>query len=119
MSSVSIINVASTLMMKKDLVSETWFYNRTLTRLIAKWDFIAYKKIWYKPLNPKLILIIFKHPVRTSKRPHLAVTNINLLMQFTEINAVYSLMKRINTVCGHNAESVIAKEGGNIVTTWL
>jgi hypothetical protein len=40
-------------------------------------------------------------------------------MQFKEINAVYSLMKRINTVCGHDAESLIAKEGGNIVTTWL
>jgi hypothetical protein len=43
------------------------------------------------PLKPKLVCILFKNSVRTSKRtPHLTITNINWLMLFKEIIAVYS-----------------------------
>jgi hypothetical protein len=43
------------------------------------------------PLKPKLVYILFKNPVRTSKRtPHLTITKINWLTLFKEIIAVYS-----------------------------
>jgi hypothetical protein len=38
------------------------------------------------PLEPKLVYIIFKTSVCTSKRtPHLTITNVNLLTLFKEI----------------------------------
>jgi hypothetical protein len=41
--------------------------------------------------KPKLVQIIFKKSVRTSKRtPHFTITKINGLMLFKEIIAVYS-----------------------------
>jgi hypothetical protein len=52
------------------------------------------------PLKPKLVYILFKISVRTSKRtPHFAITKINLLMLFKEIIAAYSEnhAKDINT----------------------
>jgi hypothetical protein len=40
------------------------------------------------PLKPKLVFVIFKNIVRTSKRtPHFTITKINLLMLFNEIIA--------------------------------
>jgi hypothetical protein len=43
------------------------------------------------PLKMKLVYILFKNSVRTSKRtPHFTITRINLLMLFKEIIAVYS-----------------------------
>jgi hypothetical protein len=47
--------------------------------------------------------MLFKNPVRTSKRtPHFTITNINWLMPFKEIIAVYSEYhtKPINTKYG-------------------
>jgi hypothetical protein len=42
-------------------------------------------------LKPKLVYMLFKNPVRTSKRtPHFTVTKINWLMLFKEMIAVYS-----------------------------
>jgi hypothetical protein len=42
-------------------------------------------------LNPKLDQVIFKNLVRTSKRTqHFTITEINWLMTFKEIIAVYS-----------------------------
>jgi hypothetical protein len=52
------------------------------------------------PLKTKLVSIIFKNLVRTSKRtPHFTITKINWLMLFKEIIAVYSEnhKKPINT----------------------
>jgi hypothetical protein len=51
---------------------------------------------------PKLIYILFKNSVRTSKRtPNFTITKINWLMLFKEIIAVYSEnhAKPINTKC--------------------
>jgi hypothetical protein len=45
----------------------------------------------WNPLKPKLVYIIFKNSVRTSKRtPHFTITKINWLMLFKEIIVVYS-----------------------------
>jgi hypothetical protein len=45
----------------------------------------------FKSLKPKLVYILFKNSVRTSKRtPHFTITNIKWLMLFKEIIAVYS-----------------------------
>jgi hypothetical protein len=52
------------------------------------------------PLQPKLVYIIFKNPVRTSKRtPHFTITEINWLTLFKEIIAAYrkNHTKPINT----------------------
>jgi hypothetical protein len=52
------------------------------------------------PLKRKLVCMLFKNSVRTSKRtPHLAITKINCLMLFKEIIAAYSEnhKKTINT----------------------
>jgi hypothetical protein len=41
------------------------------------------------PLKPKLVYILFKDSVRTSKRtPYFTITKINLLTMFKEIIAV-------------------------------
>jgi hypothetical protein len=56
----------------------------------------------FNPLNAKLVYILFKNSVHTSKRiPIFIVTKINLLMPFKEIIAVYSEIhaKPINTKC--------------------
>jgi hypothetical protein len=52
------------------------------------------------PLKTKLVYILFKNSVHTSKRtPHFTITKINWLMMFKEIIAVYSdnYAKPINT----------------------
>jgi hypothetical protein len=42
------------------------------------------------PLKPALVFILFKNPVRTSKRtPHFTITKINWLTLFKEVIAVY------------------------------
>jgi hypothetical protein len=47
--------------------------------------------ILVSPLRLKLVQIIFKNSVRTSKRtPHFTITKINWLMLFKEIIAVYN-----------------------------
>jgi hypothetical protein len=44
-----------------------------------------------KPLKPKLVFVIFKKSLRTSKTtPHFAIAKINWLKLFKEIIAVYS-----------------------------
>jgi hypothetical protein len=46
-------------------------------------------------LKTKLVRIIFKHSVRTSKRTlHFTITKINLLKVFKEIIAVYNKTHR-------------------------
>jgi hypothetical protein len=48
-------------------------------------------KVLLNPLKPKLVQIILKNSVRTSKRtPHLTITKIDWLMLLKEIMAVYS-----------------------------
>jgi hypothetical protein len=43
------------------------------------------------PLKTKLVWMLFKNSVRTSKRtPHFTITNINWVMVFKELIAVYS-----------------------------
>jgi hypothetical protein len=43
------------------------------------------------PLKPKIIRVVFKNSVRTSKRPpHFTITKINWLTLFKEIIAVYT-----------------------------
>jgi hypothetical protein len=41
-------------------------------------------------LKPQLVKIIFKEPVRTSKRTHFTITRLNWVMLFKEIMAFYS-----------------------------
>jgi hypothetical protein len=49
------------------------------------------KDVTVFPLKPKLMQIIFKNSVRTSKRtPHFTITKINWLMLLKEIILVYS-----------------------------
>jgi hypothetical protein len=53
-------------------------------------------------LKPKLVQVIFKNSVRTSKRtPHFTITTINLLTLFKEIIPVYAEdhMKLTNKNC--------------------
>jgi hypothetical protein len=57
---------------------------------------------WINPLKPKLVQIIFKNPVRaTKKTPHFTITKIDWLTLFKEIIAVYSEthMNPRNTKC--------------------
>jgi hypothetical protein len=65
-------------------------------------------KKWYiffscfSPLNTKLVYMLFKNSVRTSKRtPNFTITSINVLMLFKEMIAVYieNRAKPINTKC--------------------
>jgi hypothetical protein len=59
--------------------------------------------------------MIFNNSVRTAKKtPHFTITKINWLTLFKEIIAVYckNHMKRINTLCGQNAELLNVKPGG-------
>jgi hypothetical protein len=59
--------------------------------------------------------MLFKNPVRTSKRtPHFTITKINWLTLFKEIIGVYTKNHRgpINTCCWQNAELLIAKANG-------
>jgi hypothetical protein len=54
------------------------------------------------PLKTTIFFIIFKNPVRTSKRtPHFTIKKINWLTLFKEIIAVYNEnhTKPINTKC--------------------
>jgi hypothetical protein len=54
------------------------------------WLGAGHKRISVKPLKPKLVEIIFKNSVRTSKRtPHFTITKIKLLTLFKEIIALY------------------------------
>jgi hypothetical protein len=55
-------------------------------------DRIRVKTSWWEVvLKPKLVYIIFKNSVRTTKKTiHFTITNINWLMLFKEIIAVYS-----------------------------
>jgi hypothetical protein len=69
---------------------------------------------YFVPLKPKLVLILFKNSVRTSKKTQpITITKISWLMLFKEIIAVYSEkhMKPINKICGQNAELLIVKAG--------
>jgi hypothetical protein len=59
--------------------------------------------------------MLFKNPVRTSKRtPHFTITDINWLTLFKEIIAVYSVnhTKPINTLCGQVTDLLLVKAGG-------
>jgi hypothetical protein len=61
-------------------------------------------------MKPKLVEIIYKNSVRTSKRtPHFTITEINWVMLFKEIIAVYSenYTKSKNTFCGQNADLTV------------
>jgi hypothetical protein len=63
----------------------------------------------------KLVLILFKHSVLTSKKIQpITITKISWLMLFREIIVVYSenLMKPTNKLCGQNAALLIIKAGG-------
>jgi hypothetical protein len=53
------------------------------------------------PLKPKLVQIVIKNSVRTSKRTHHFITTIILLTLFKEIIAVYieTHKRPINTEC--------------------
>jgi hypothetical protein len=56
----------------------------------------------FNPLKTKLVYILFKDSVRTSKRtPHFAITSINFLTLLKEIIAAYieNHTKPINTKC--------------------
>jgi hypothetical protein len=47
--------------------------------------------LYFNPLKPTLIYMLFKNSVRTSKRtPHFIITNINWLKLFKEIIGVYA-----------------------------
>jgi hypothetical protein len=77
-------------------------------------------QFFINPLKLKLILIVFKHSVRTAKKTQpITITRINWLMLFEEIIVVYSEnhMKPIHTLCGQNEELSIVKEGGTY-TEW-
>jgi hypothetical protein len=53
-------------------------------------------------LKPKLVSVLFKNSVRTSKRtPHFTITKINWLTLFKKIIAVYTEnhLKHMNTEC--------------------
>jgi hypothetical protein len=55
---------------------------------------------WISPLRPKLVYIIDKNSVRTTKKTqHFTVTKINRLTLFKEIIAVYceNRMKHVTT----------------------
>jgi hypothetical protein len=71
--------------------------------LILNWthQLLAYAD-YESPLKTKVVYILFKNSVRTSKRtPNFTVTKINWLMLFKEIIAVCSEnhAKPINTKC--------------------
>jgi hypothetical protein len=69
----------------------------------------------FNSLKSKLVLIIFKHSVRTSKKAqHVTITKIKKLMPFREIIAVYSenLMKPTNILCGPKVQLLIVGAGG-------
>jgi hypothetical protein len=70
-------------------------------------------------LEPKLVWIIIKRSVRTSKRTHLITTKIKELMLFKEGMGVCSenYMKPISTHCGLNAELLMLKQVVHMVTT--
>jgi hypothetical protein len=66
-------------------------------------------------MKPKLVLITFKHAVRTSQKTQpLTITKIKWLTPFKEIIAVYTEknMKPINTLCVQNIELLIVKAVG-------
>lgn len=52
------------------------------------------------PLNPKLVLIIFKNPFLIQKTRTITITKLSLLMLFNEIIAVYSenYIRTINAI---------------------
>jgi hypothetical protein len=53
-------------------------------------------------MKPKLVSMLFKNSVRTSKRTlHFTITNINWLTLFEEIIAVYAYnhIRAVNTKC--------------------
>jgi hypothetical protein len=59
-------------------------------------------KMHLNPLKTKLVYILFKDSVRTSKRtPHFTITKINWLTLFKKIMAAYieNHAKPINTKC--------------------
>jgi endonuclease V-like protein UPF0215 family len=77
------------------LLTSTWQQVRNILLLnVCPW--------YFNPLKMKLVYILFKNPVRTSKRaPNFTITKINWLMLFKEMIAVYSEnhTKPINTKC--------------------
>jgi hypothetical protein len=63
----------------------------------------------------KLVLIIFKHSVLTSKETQpITITRITWSVLFEEIIVVHTVnhMKPINTLCWQNDELLILKAGG-------
>jgi hypothetical protein len=67
------------------------------------------------PSKPKLVCIIFKNPVITSKKiQHVSITKTNWSVLFKKIITVYSEdhMKLINTCSVSNVELLIVKAGG-------
>jgi hypothetical protein len=67
------------------------------------------------PLKQKLVSILFKNFVRTSKKTqYFTIANINWLMLFKEIIAVHSEnhMKPVRSLCGQNKDLLIVKAGG-------
>jgi hypothetical protein len=81
----------------------------TGAELLEKWCGIT---ITFNPLKPKLVYMLFKNSVRTSKRTrHFTITKINWLMLIKKIIAVYSEnhTKPINT----NAVLLTVKADGS------
>jgi hypothetical protein len=68
--------------------------------------------MWFKPLKTKLVYILFKNSVRTSKRtPHFTITTINWLMWFKPLKAklVYILFKNSVRTSKRTPHSTITK----------
>jgi hypothetical protein len=66
--------------------------------------------------------MLFKNPVRTSKRtPYFTITEINWLMLFKEIIAVYSdsHTKPLNTLYRQYAELLTVKAGGSHLSSGM
>jgi hypothetical protein len=76
----------------------------------------------FHTLKLKLVFIIFKHSVLTSKKTQsTTIAKINQLMPFREIIAIYSEnhVKPTNTLRGPNAELLIVKARGTRVKVGL
>jgi hypothetical protein len=88
---------------------------KTQLNLPLTYNYLQKPSYIIKSLKPKLVLILFKHSVRTAKKTlHFTITKINWLTLFKEIISVYTYnhMKPINRLCGYNAGLLIVKAGG-------
>jgi hypothetical protein len=91
-------------------INTTEYFNASLTSKCFHYDMRGidwhclkrHENATLFPLKPKLVQVIFKNPVRTSKRTlHFTITKINWLTLFKEIIAVYieTHIGHINTEC--------------------